>query len=396
MTSNLSLVSLFSGIGGFEQGFHQEGFETVLTCEIEQNAQAVLKHRFPNVALESDVSLLPDLPKSTVIAAGFPCQNLSLVGNNTGLHGEHTKIVFDLFRLLANGPSPEWLVLENVPFMLWQKKGEAIAFVTNTLTELGYKWAYRVIDVRAFGLPQRRRRVIIIASKTHDPREVIFADEHLEPKWLYDDGKVPCGFSWTEGRLGLGWAPNCVPTIKGGSSVGVPSPPAIWFRESGNICTPAIEDTERLQGFKAGWTKVPSDLKARGNHRWKLVGNAVPVPLAKWIAGRIKNPLPVDLKLKTSKWADRIWPNAAYNIGDGIIKVDISEFPASRTCKGLGAFLHHEPKLLSTRAALGFLKRAKAGKLRFATGFLEAVESHAKNVNTDQNRIINIETPEAA
>ena len=184
-------------------------------CEIEPLAQDVLRSRFDGIYIEDDVATLKSLPKADILTAGFPCQNLSLVGNNSGIEGRDTRIVHDMFKLLATGPMPEWLVLENVPFMLWQRSGEAIKHVTENLERLGLRWAYRVVDARAFGIPQRRRRVIIVASKKHDPRTVLFADNFGEPSYFLDDGIVPAGFSWTEGKYGLGWAPNCVPTIKG-------------------------------------------------------------------------------------------------------------------------------------------------------------------------------------
>lgn len=380
MDSGNGVVSLFAGIGGFELGASENGLETVLSCEIEASAQAVLQQQFPDAEMHSDVSTLSDLPAAFAITAGFPCQNLSLVGDNSGIQGRDTKIVLDLFKLLERSKSHDWVVLENVPFMLWQHKGEAIRFVTESLRKIGYRWAYRVIDARAFGVPQRRRRVVIVASRIHDPRTVLFSDDMDTPSWIDDDGKSPCGFSWTEGRYGLGWAPNCVPTIKGGSRVGVPSPPAIWFRESGLVGTPSIEDAERLQGFSAGWTSVATGPRGQLGARWKLVGNAIPVGIADWVCKRLKQPGDDPAKYSSSKWSSRVWPNAAFDIGGGVMKVDIGEFPEAIHCDGIDNFLQHSVKPLSERASRGFLKRAREGKLKFAEGFLNAIELHADNM----------------
>ncbi|RDJ93878.1 DNA (cytosine-5-)-methyltransferase, partial [Lacticaseibacillus rhamnosus] len=77
-------------------------------------------------------------------------------------------------------------------------RGQAMNYLASRLEDLGYSWAYRVVDARAFGLPQRRRRVILLASRTKDPREVLFVGEHDEPDWgpWYESS---CGFYWTEG-----------------------------------------------------------------------------------------------------------------------------------------------------------------------------------------------------
>src|SRR5690606_11446264 len=125
-------------------------------------------------------------------------------------------------------PRPEWVVLENVPFMLKLDRGRAVERVVTRLEELGYAWAYRTVDSRAFGLPQRRRRVVILASLSNDPRQPLLgADAGPPPK-----PNLPshaCGFYWTEGNTGLGWAVDATPPLKGGSGLHIPSPPAIWF-----------------------------------------------------------------------------------------------------------------------------------------------------------------------
>src|SRR5262249_12660226 len=140
------------------------------------------------------------------------------------------------------------------------------------------KWAYRVVDTRAFGFPQRRQRVLLLASRKRDPRQVLLADDVADmapPK----KRNTAHGFYWTEGNAGLGWARDAIPTLKGGSTLGIPSPPAIWLPR-GQLVTPDIRDAERLQGFPAGWTAAASPTSAKRNGpRWRLVGNAVSVPV---------------------------------------------------------------------------------------------------------------------
>ena len=79
-----------------------------------------------------------------------------------------------------------------------------MAAITNELERMGYRWAYRVVDSRFAGVPQRRQRVMLLASRTEDPRPVLFADDAGErsPDSLADDHH---GFYWTEGLRGLGW-----------------------------------------------------------------------------------------------------------------------------------------------------------------------------------------------
>lgn len=378
-------TGLFAGIGGFELGFRKAGIDCELLCEIDDAAVSILGKAFSGVEIVRDIRELNSLPHSDIVAGGFPCQNLSLVGDKTGIHGFQSGLVNEFFRLVSTQKrKPKWLVLENVPFMLWQKKGEAVRHITTQFELLGYRWAYRVVDSRSFGLPQRRRRVLFVASKVEDPREVLFSDE-VQRDFDFDDGTAPCGFSWTEGKAGLGWAANAVPTLKGGSSIGIPSLPAIWFRKTGVIATPHLCDAERLQGFDADWTKVTiegTDVPLKEGLRCKLVGNAVNVPLAVWLGTRLQMPGKFEESRTVKEYDGGTWPNAAWGAKGRAFIVKISEYPLASKYTGLERFLRYPPKMLSHKAATGFLRRARGGKLNFADGFLEAVEKHIANVAT--------------
>jgi DNA (cytosine-5)-methyltransferase 1 len=394
---SLVTAGLFAGIGGIELGFHQAGHATSLLCEIEPHANSVLRSRFPEADLHGDVRKLKSLPKVDLLAAGFPCQDLSQAGKTAGIKGKNSGLVGEVFRLL-NGArrAPKWLLLENVPFMLQLDQGRAMSFLTRTLTDLGYSWAYRVMDSRAFGLPQRRQRVILLASKTEDPRSVLFCDDAGLPKepTASEQQSVACGFYWTEGIRGLGWAVDAVPTLKGGSGIGIPSPPAIWMRHrTGEIVTPEIRDAERLQGFPADWTlqdegadpaPISSGRKAVAA-RWKLVGNAVSVPLARWVGERLACPGEFDDFDKSRKMTGTGWPSAAYGIGKQVMRVEVSLWPCHSPRQHLADFLQFPTKRLSERATAGFLERTTRSQLRFVDGFVDALANHLEQMRADNS-----------
>src|SRR5437879_108036 len=96
-----TVVGLFAGIGGIDVGLHLAGFETELVCEIYPPAQRVLEHHFPGLPLMNDVRELRALPKVEVLAAGFPCQDLSQAGKTAGIRGRHSGLVAEVFRLLS-------------------------------------------------------------------------------------------------------------------------------------------------------------------------------------------------------------------------------------------------------------------------------------------------------
>jgi DNA (cytosine-5)-methyltransferase 1 len=371
----ISVAGLFAGIGGLERGFDQVGLRTELLCEIEPAAQRVLARRFPGVELVGDVRDVCRLPPVDLVTAGFPCQDLSQAGRTAGITGSQSGLVGEVFRLLGRSGGPRWLLLENVPFMLSLERGKAMRFLVDSLDELGFTWAYRVVDTMGFGLPQRRRRVLLLASRTEDPRTVLFVDD-AGPVVRRPWPQAACGFYWTEGLRGLGWAVDGVPTLKGGSTIGIASPPGIWFPRTGLIATPDLRDAERLQGFPADWT-LGADLdpaRARTN-RWKLVGNAVSVPVARWLGGRLANPSMVE-RQQNSLAVGEPWPVAAWGQGGKAWRVDVSMYPVRRRHRHLEQFLSYPVSPLSPRATEGFLRRAQAGNLRFPPGFLDDVAAH--------------------
>jgi DNA (cytosine-5)-methyltransferase 1 len=252
--------------------------------------------------------------------------------------------------------------------------------IVAAIEDLGYRWAYRVVNSRAFGVPQRRERVIFVATNEGDPRDVLFADEVGAPDVPQDPiGRLACGFDWTEGVRGLGWAVDAVPTLKGGSALGIPSPPAILMPD-GRIVTPNIADAERMQGFACGWTDPALEV-ARAGHRWKLVGNAVSVGVAEWLGKRLRKPSSTGREVESYPLRRvSAWPRAAFNIGAGAHGVEISAFPKHREHKPLHEWLAFEPALLSAKATAGFLSRTDNASLRFPPGFLELVRCHLRRV----------------
>lgn len=344
----------------------------MLLCESNANAQAVLRRRFPGVALAGDVTKLTALPEETeLVAAGFPCQNLSMAGDKTGLAGSKSQVVEHLFDLLEKQPVP-WVLIENVYFMLHLAKGAAMEHILSRLEALGYRWAYRVVDSRAFGLAQRRRRVFIVASHVGDPRGVLLADDAPDREWPAIDLDRPTAFYWTEGRTGHGLTADAIPPLKAGSGLGIPSPPAVLL-PTGRVVTPTIEATERMQGFPPRWT-ASRDSKTR-RHRWHLVGNAVSVPIAEWLGRHLTDPKPYDASADAPLDPGAKWPKAAWCMGCDRHTSAASEYPTRTRPGRLAAFATSTWPDLSTRALAGFVRRAREGRLRYPEGFLEALEN---------------------
>lgn len=373
----MRVAGLFAGIGGLERGLAQAGLSTALLCEIDPRAQAVLADRFPGVPVAADVNALTYLPKGIdLLAAGFPCQDLSQAGDVRGIFGSRSGLIRNVFRLIDES-RPPWVLLENVPFLLRLHAGRGIAYITRSLQRLGYRWAYRVIDTRAFGLPHRRERVFVLASNVDDPAARLLVEDGAERAPVHGEG-LAHGFYWTEGTRGLGWAVDAVPTIKGGSSVGIPSPPAIWFPD-GRFATPDIRDAERLQGFPVDWTRAAQRV-GRGSFRWTLVGNAVSVPVAQWIGKRLMSTGGSSFAGPAQRLGSYApWPRAAFGGPRiGRFAVAAGAFPVAHTSRHLHEFLRFDPVPLSLRAAEGFRGRLQRSSLSRPREFDEALAAYVQ------------------
>jgi DNA (cytosine-5)-methyltransferase 1 len=175
--TELTAVSLFAGVGGFELALGNHGVKVVASVEIDDAARGVLAHKFPDSKLFSDVKEVTGddliaagfIPERGIITGGFPCQDLSVAGRRAGLDGARSGLYWEIVRL-AEETQSKWLVLENVPGLLTSQSGRDMGIVLGTLVDRGYSVSWRVLDAQHFGVPQRRRRVFIVAGRTTDRR----------------------------------------------------------------------------------------------------------------------------------------------------------------------------------------------------------------------------------
>ncbi len=170
-----------------------------------------------------------------------------------------------------------------------------------------------------------------------------------------------------------------MPTLKGGSTIGIPSPPAIWLpdaRPGRKVVTPRIDEAEAMQGFPREWTAIAEQGKARGP-RWKLVGNAVTVDVAAWVAGRLAAPGKVDVESRA--WAGPAsWPAAAWGEDGKVWRVSVSEYPIRAPYRHLLDVVDADlAPALSHRGVLGFLRRLEQGNLGRHPGFRTDMAEHA-------------------
>ena len=288
----MKVASFFSGIGGIDLGLESAGMEVAFQCEILTFGQQVLRKHWPSVPLMEDITKVTgkDIPDVDVFAGGFPCQDLSLAnqGKRKGLEGARSGLFFKYAELIE-AKRPRWVFIENVPGLLNSAKGGDFRVVLSTLDELGYGVAWRVLDAKFFGTPQRRRRTYIVASLgTIGAAEVLFergtnpianSQSNRTRNFVAsgNDESLPESNVFSIQHAGIGRRASAGPQGKG-------------YRNDGETYTldsrgssDAVCKTDAPFGVRAA-SRVSQGLD--GN-RWRAIGNAVCVPVIEWIASRI-------------------------------------------------------------------------------------------------------------
>jgi DNA (cytosine-5)-methyltransferase 1 len=173
--TRLTYGSLFSGVGGMDMGFDTH-MDCVFQVEWDKHAQSILRRHWPDVPKWGDVQEVngADLPPCDVLTFGSPCQDLSVAGKRAGLDGGRSSMFYEAVRIIKEmrdatssrptGPLPRAVLWENVPGALSSNNGADFKSVVDEMVDLGaclVEWA--VLDAQHFGVPQRRRRVFVVA-----------------------------------------------------------------------------------------------------------------------------------------------------------------------------------------------------------------------------------------
>jgi len=155
--------SVCSGIEAATVAWHGLGWRPSFFSEIDKFPRAVLAAHYPKVPLHGDFTTIQasDYDPIDLLVGGTPCQSFSVAGLRGGLADGRGNLALEYLKL-AQRLRPKWLVWENVPGVLSSAKGRDFGSILGGLVELGYGFAYRVLDAQYFGVPQRRRRVFVV------------------------------------------------------------------------------------------------------------------------------------------------------------------------------------------------------------------------------------------
>lgn len=209
MEKELTLGSLFDGIGGWQIAASHSGIKPIWSSEIDEFPMRVTKKWFPNTIQLGDITKLDgaEIPPVDIICAGSPCQDLSVAGKRAGLEGERSGLfrkAIDIVRGMrksTGGVQPRFFIWENVPGAFSSNKGQDFRAVLEEIGQTYFpmppndKWttaglvecenaeiAWRVLDAQYWGVPQRRKRIFLVADFAKTARcagKILFKSEGL-------------------------------------------------------------------------------------------------------------------------------------------------------------------------------------------------------------------------
>ena len=160
-------IDLFAGIGGMRLAFEKAGGSCVFSSEWDKYSQKTYAANF-NELPHGDITQIPEheIPKFDVLLAGFPCQPFSTIGKRQGFdHPTQGTLFYDVERIMRHHRNKAFL-LENVAGLKSHDGGRTLEVIENTLTNLGYKFDYKVLDAADFGVPQHRDRIYIVGYRS--------------------------------------------------------------------------------------------------------------------------------------------------------------------------------------------------------------------------------------
>jgi len=299
----MNVLTVCSGIGAPETAWKDLGFNFIGQSEIEPFPSAVLKHHFPEVPNFGDMTKFKewDIDQDVnILCGGTPCTSFSIAGRREGLASKTGNLTLTFVEMVEHY-MPEYFVWENVPNALTTHGGSDFATYIGAISDIGYSFAWRVLDAKNFGVSQRRRRLFLVGHLDERyAREVLFESEGLcrdsEESRAQGEGnptriKEGSGASTiyehnqTDARL----KPTEVcPTILARWGTGGNNTPLVINNGRSGVRKIHPVEAERLMGFEDGHTDIEfNGKKASDANRYRSIGNSMAVPVLKWIGERI-------------------------------------------------------------------------------------------------------------
>ncbi|WP_182407300.1 DNA cytosine methyltransferase [Psychrobacter sp. GP33] len=186
------IISLFSGCGGLDLGFHQEGYETVWANDFDHWACETFKKNIGDVIVEGDIEQIDpydnnSIPDCDIVLGGFPCQDFSMIWKRPGLDGERGNL-YKSFLRVVDAKKPKVFVAENVKGLLTANNKKAIQQIVSDFENIapGYKVKVKLYNFADYGVPQLRERILIVGIRS----DIDFDFEHPAPTHSAKDSEL--------------------------------------------------------------------------------------------------------------------------------------------------------------------------------------------------------------
>ena len=309
----MKYLSLFSGIEAASVAWGDFGWECVGVSEIEPFPCAVLEHHYPTVPNLGDITKISEEKLNElkeqhghidIVVGGSPCQSFSTLGLRKGLNDPRGQLMYEYCRVVRT-LRPSYFVWENVVGALSSGEGQDFGALLKEMADIGYSLCWRVLDAMHFGVPQRRRRVFLVGclGKNTSGYKVLFEPEGVQRDFKASRGERNNDTSNTEGSIdecrqvkyrlisntaGTLVARDGKQSPNGEDIMGSFVKGVVEESEDGlKVRRLSVLESERLQGFPEGYTKIPYKNKPADkcphSVRYKALGNSMAVPVMRYI-----------------------------------------------------------------------------------------------------------------
>ena len=308
MRKTITLLDLFSGIGGFHLGLERAGFKVKsYNSEIDKYANQVYKHNFKNSTYVGSVTDVQgsELPRINAITFGSPCQDFSIAGNRKGMGGERSSLILEAIRLIKEC-RPDFFIWENVKGTFSSNNRQDFAAILQAFANIGgYRLEWQLLNTKWF-LPQNRERVYLVGYIGDGSTGQIFPIGESSEKVNELQGQQgnACTLTTRYGANGNGsyiterkqYAQIKTNNSKGFETITDGISLTLRAKASTDISsTPTINkirrltpiECERLQGFPDNWTQYGTEGIISDTQRYKMCGNAVTVDVVEAVGKKI-------------------------------------------------------------------------------------------------------------
>lgn len=261
----IKFIDLFCGIGSFHYSFKKLNWECVMSCDIDKAVKETYKENYGLSPLGDITEIEPkNIPNYDILCAGFPCQPFSQCGQHKGFDDKRGTLFFNIMKFVEYH-KPKIIILENVQGLLNHDGGKTFDRIKNDIETANYTITYKVIKCSDYGLPQMRKRLIIVGIRNNT--EIV---KHIDKVLNFDEYKKET--TLTE-FLGKNFEKKTAYTIRCGGKNSPIDDKHNWdgYMVDGKEYRLTKEDCLKIQGFNP-------DFKLCGNNKdqWKQLGNTIP------------------------------------------------------------------------------------------------------------------------